>query len=328
MSSTNYPSATPQFQEPKRDNRGLIYGILIAALLGTWGYIIYDKSRTKEVIQQKDVQYAALDSSKTMVQKEYEDALLRLDGMTSSNSRLDSLVKSKDKDLEGLKSRIKTLVGKQNATAKDLNEARSLVKELNGKIDGYLAEIERLQGENQTLTQEKATLTTQKAELETNLSTTQTEKAAAEEKVNIGQTLHASTFKIQPINEKGSGKEKSTSSAKKADKFRISFDLDENMIAETGPKDLYVLVTDPAGNVISEEGLQSGTFTTRKDGEKKFTNKVSVDYEQGARKNVSFDLKQTEKYVPGNYKVEVYHNGFKIGESNIALKKGDRKSVV
>ncbi len=322
MSSTNYPSATPQFQEPKRDNRGLIYGILIAALLGTWGYIIYDKSRTKEVIQQKDVQYAALDSSKTLVQKEYEEALLRLDGMTSSNSRLDSLVKTKDKDLEGLKSRIKGLVGKQNATAKDLNEARSLVKELNGKIDGYLSEIERLQGENQTLTAEKATLTTQKAELETSLSTTQTEKAAAEEKVNIGQTLHASTFKISPINEKGNGKEKSTSSAKKADNLRISFDLDENMIAETGPKDLYVLVTDPAGNVISEEGLQSGTFTTRKDGEKKFTNKVSVDYEQGARKNVSFDLKQTEKYVPGNYKVEVYNNGFKIGESTITLKKG------
>ncbi|WP_336513851.1 hypothetical protein [Pollutibacter soli] len=322
MSSTNYPSASPQFQEPKKDNRGLIYGILIAALLGTWGYIIYDKSRTKEVIQQKDVQYAALDSSKTMVQKEYEDALLRLDAMTSSNSRLDSLVKTKDKDLDGLKSRIKGLVGKQNATAKDLAEARTLVKELNGKIDGYLQEIERLQGENQTLTAEKATLTTQKAELETNLATTQSEKAAAEEKVNIGQTLHASSFKIQPINEKGSGKEKSTTSAKKADKFRISFDLDENMITETGPKDLYVLVTDPAGNVISEEGLQSGTFTTRKDGEKKYTNKVSVDYEQGARKNVSFDLKQTEKYVPGNYKVEVYNNGFKIGESTITLKKG------
>lgn len=322
MSSTNYPSASPQFQEPKRDNRGLIYGILIAALLGTWGYIIYDKSRTKEVIQQKDVQYAALDSSKTMVQKEYEDALLRLDAMTSSNSRLDSLVKTRDKDLDNLKSRIKGLVGKQNATAKDLSEARNLVKELNGKIDGYLQEIERLQGENQTLTQEKATLTTQKAELETNLATTQTEKAAAEEKVNIGQTLHASSFKIQPINEKNNGKEKSTSSAKKADKFRISFDLDENMITETGPKDLYVLVTDPAGNVISEEGLQSGSFTTRKDGEKKYTNKVSVDYEQGARKNVSFDLKQTEKYVPGNYKVEVYNNGFKIGESTITLKKG------
>lgn len=322
MSSTNYPSATPPPQEPKKDNRGLIYGVLIAALLGTWGYIIFDKSRTKEVIQQKDVQYAALDSSKNMVAKEYEEALLRLDGMTSSNSRLDSLVKSKDKELDGLKGRIKTLVGKQNATAADLKEARTLISELNGKIDGYLIEIERLQAENQQLTVDKQNLTTQKAELETSLSTTTTEKKAAEEKVDIGSTLHASSFKIAAVNIKGSGKEKSTSTAKRADKFRISFDLDENMIAPSGSKDLYVVVTDPAGKVISEQGLNSGSFTTRKDGEKQFTNKVSVNYEQGVRKNVSFDLQQTDKYVPGNYKVEVYHNGFKIGENTVSLKKG------
>jgi myosin heavy subunit len=322
MSSTNFPSATPPAQEPKKDNRGLIYGVLIAALLGTWGYIIYDKSRTKEVIQQKDVQYAALDSSKNMVTKEYEDALLRLDAMTSSNTRLDSLVKSKDQELEGLKGRIKNLVNKQNATAADLKEARALISELNGKIDGYLVEIQRLQAENQQLTQDKQTLTTQKAELEQNLATTSTEKKAAEEKVDIGSTLHASNFKINAVNVKGGGKEKNTSTAKRADKFRISFDLDENLIAPSGKKDLYVVVTDPSGKVVSEQGLNSGSFTTRKDGEKQFTNKVSVDYEQGAKKSVSFDLQQTDKYVPGNYKVEVYHNGFKIGENTVALKKG------
>jgi hypothetical protein len=322
MSSTNFPSATPPAQEPKKDNRGLIYGVLIAALLGTWGYIIYDKSRTKEVIQQKDVQYAALDSSKNMVTKEYEDALLRLDAMTSSNTRLDSLVKSKDQELEGLKSRIKGLVNKQNATAADLKEARALITELNGKIDGYLVEIQRLQAENQQLTQDKQTLTTQKAELEQNLATTSTEKKAAEEKVDIGSTLHASNFKINAVNVKGGGKEKNTSTAKRADKFRISFDLDENLIAPSGKKDLYVVVTDPSGKVVSEQGLNSGSFTTRKDGEKQFTNKVAVDYEQGAKKSVSFDLQQTDKYVPGNYKVEVYHNGFKIGENTVVLKKG------
>jgi outer membrane usher protein FimD/PapC len=47
-----------------------------------------------------------------------------------------------------------------------------------------------------------------------------------------------------------------------------------------------------------------------------------VNYVQGEAKNVSFDLQQTDKYVPGNYKVEVYHNGFKIGENTVALKKG------
>jgi len=322
MSSTNYPSATPQNPTPRKDNRGLIYGVLIAALLGTWGYIIYDKSKTKEVIQQKDVQYTALDSSKNQIQKEYEDALLRLDAMTGTNAKLDSLVKTRDKELGDMKSRINTLVRKQNASAADLAEARELVKQLNGKIDDYVKEIERLTGENKQLTADKETLTTQKAELETTLTTTQTEKKAAEEKVDIGSTLHASSFKITAINEKSGGKEKTTTTAKKADKFRISFDLDENMIAPTGAKDLYILVTDPAGKVISEQGLNSGTFTTRKDGEKQFTNKVSVDYVQGERKTVSFDLKQTDKYQPGNYKVEVYHNGFKIGENTVALKKG------
>jgi hypothetical protein len=322
MSASNYPSASPQSPAPRKDNRGLIYGVLIAALLGTWGYIIYDKSKTKEVIQQKDVQYAALDSSKNMVQKEYDDALLRLDAMTSSNSRLDSLVKTKDKELAGIKNRIQTLVKKQNASAADLAEARKLIKELNGKVDGYLQEIERLTAENQQLTKDKETLTTQKTELETNLATTTAEKVAAEEKVDVGSTLHASNFKITAINEKSGGKEKSTSSAKKADKLRISFDLDENRITPTGPKDLYVLVTDPAGKIVSEAGLNSGNFTTRTDGEKAFTNKVSVDYEQGVRKAVSFDLKQTEKYTPGAYKVEVYQNGFKIGEGTVNMKKG------
>jgi hypothetical protein len=322
MSASNYPSASPQSPAPRKDNRGLIYGVLIAALLGTWGYIIYDKSKTKEVIQQKDVQYAALDSSKTMVQKEYDDALLRLDAMTSSNSRLDSLVKTKDKELNSIKSRINTLVKKQNASAADLAEARKLIKELNGKVDGYLQEIERLTAENQQLTKDKDTLTAQKAQLETTVTTVTAEKVAAEEKVDIGSTLHASNFKITAINEKSGGKEKTTSKAKKADKLRISFDLDENRITPTGPKDLYVLVTDPAGKIVSEAGLNSGNFTTRTDGEKAFTNKVSVDYEQGVHKAVSFDLKQTEKYVPGAYKVEVYQNGFKIGEGTVNMKKG------
>ncbi len=322
MSSTNYPSATPQSPAPKKDNRGLIYGILIVALLGTWGYIIYDKSKTKEVMQQKDVRYTMLDSSKNQVQKEYEDALLRLDAMMGANTKLDSLVKTRDKEVEQVKARIRTLVNKQNATAADLAEARSLINQLNSKIDGYVAEIERLQGENQTLTTERNALNTQKTELEQNLSNTQTAKKAAEEKVDVGSTLHASNFRIAAINEKSGGKEKATTTAKKADKFRISFDLDENLIAPSGQKDLYILVTDPAGKLVSEQGLNSGTFTTRKDGEKQFTNKVSVDYEQGARKNVSFDLKQTDKYQPGAYKVEVYHNGFKIGENTVQLKKG------
>lgn len=321
MSASNYPSASNQPPAPRKDNRGIIYGVLIAALLGTWGYIIYDKSKTKEVIQQKDVQYASLDSVRNQLLQDYQAAEIRLDKMTSENTRLDSLVKTRDKDVESMRSRIKSLISKQNASAADLAEARKLINQLNGKIEEYVKEIERLQGENQTLTAANQTLTTERDTLTSRLTVKETENKDLTSKVDVGSTLNAYNFQIAAINEKSGGKEVATTKAKRADKFRVSFDV-ENRLATTGTKDLYVIVFNPDGAVVTEQGLGSGTFTTREEGDKSFTNKVSVDYEQGKRKNVSFDLKQTDKYKPGTYKVEVFQNGFKIGEGSVSLKKG------
>ncbi|MBW7890573.1 MAG: hypothetical protein H3C48_06040 [Chitinophagaceae bacterium] len=321
MSTSNYPSASSQSQMPKKDNRGIIYGVLIAALLGTWGYIIYDKSKTKEVIQQKDVQYASLDSVRNQLLTDYQAAEIRLDKMTSENAKLDSLVKTRDKDVATMRNRIKTLISRQNASAADLAEARRLINQLNGRIEEYVQEIERLQGENRQLTADKEQLKQEKQELTQTLDTKVAENKDLSNKVDVGSTLNAANFQLAAINEKKSGKEKVTAKAKKADKLRVSFDV-ENRLSVSGTKDLYVIVIDPEGKVVKEEGLGSGTVNTREDGDKEFTNKVSIDYEQGKRKNVSFDLRQTDKYEPGTYKVEVYQNGFKIGEGTVTLKKG------
>ena len=132
--------------------------------------------------------------------------------------------------------------------------------------------------------------------------------------------MHASSFKISAINERNSGKESETSRAKRADKLRISFVLDENRIAVSGTKMLYIIAKDPAGKVIKETALDSGSFGTRKDGQLEFTNKLDVQYTQGEIKPISFDLKQTDKYEKGSYNIIVYQNGFKIGEGIALLK--------
>ena len=65
--------------------------------------------------------------------------------------------------------------------------------------------------------------------------------------------------------------------------------------------------------------MNSNTTTQ---GQKPFTNKIDVDYTQGQRKSVSFDWKQNSDFQRGDYKVEVYQNGFKIGEGKVSFKKG------
>src|SRR5207302_8032759 len=111
------------------------------------------------------------------------------------------------------------------------------------------------------------------------------------------------------INEKRNGKEKTTTTAKRVDKLVLTFDV-ENRVAKSGPADMYVVVTAPDGHVISDPSMNSGTFTTRTDGDKTFTSKSSLDYQQGTRKAVSIPIRQKD-FQTGDYKIEV-----------------DRKSVV
>jgi peptidoglycan hydrolase CwlO-like protein len=325
MSYSNYPSSTSAQPEGQpRDNRKLIYGILIAALVGTWGYIIYDKNKSGEKINQLTTQYTAADSSRSAVEAEYNDALSRMDSLTGSNTKLSGELAERKTEIESLKGQIKTELSKKNA---DLTKARSMINQLNGKITDLLAEVDQLKQQNQTLTvantdltTQRDTLTAQKGRVEQNLTETETEKAHVED---VGSTLHASNINIAAINLKGDGKEKVTTTAKRTDVLRISFDLDENRIAPSGDKELYVCVTGPDGHPITMPANCSVTFQTREEGEKLFTNKVNVQYEHGKRMPVSFDWKpETGKYQTGDYKIEIYQNGYKIGQGTKELKKG------
>jgi regulator of replication initiation timing len=112
------------------------------------------------------------------------------------------------------------------------------------RIDDMYAEMQKLKYENQKLATsnkrlkvEREQLATERSQLQENLATTETARKQVEE---VASTLHASNLNIIPIEIKGNGKEKETTTAKKVDLLRISFVLDENRVATSGNKELYV----------------------------------------------------------------------------------------
>ena len=326
MAFENFPSAEPTSHHTPPPNRSdwrsfLSIGLVIA-LLGTWGYIIWDKSKTKEAFQQKDIQYTAVITEKDTLQSLLDEATNRYDMLKTGNARKDSLIMQKDRDITEKRARIQSLLSNVNATKKDLAEAKSLIASLNNDIQGYQAQIESLKGQNLVLTKEKEAVTQEKLKVEKEFDSAKTVIKEREDIIDIGSTLHASNFNITGVNERKKGKEKETTTAKKVDKLRITFDLDENLIATSGVKDLYVAITAPDGSPVAVEALGSGKFTTREGEEKFFTHKVEISYTQGQKQTVSFDWKQNTNYATGDYKIEVYHNGFKIGEGVRTFKKG------
>jgi peptidoglycan hydrolase CwlO-like protein len=323
MSYTNTPSAeNPSTPQPPKDNRKIIYGVLIAALLATWGYVIYDKNKSAETITQLETGSAKVTTERDSIQTEFNKQEAKLDSLTGTNTKLQGDLAQRKADIDKLKEEIRHKLANKDTKISELN---SLVAQLKGQVSDLFGQIEQLKAQNQQLTNDNHTLTTQRDSISTakkvvedTLASTQSAKAHLED---VGSTLHASNINIEGIEVKSNGKEKETTKAKRADLFRISFTLDQNYVAQSGSKDLYVCVTAPDGKPVTMPGT-SGTFNSREEGAKTYTIIKNVNYEQGKPAPVSFDWKPDGgKYAVGDYKIQIYQNGYKIGEATKTLKK-------
>jgi len=322
MNTENFPLATPEVQPAQKKNyKNLFIGILAGGLVALGGYMVYDKNKASQIIKQDETKIEAITTEKSEVQKSFDASLARLDSMTGINGNLQSKVAEQNTEIAKAKSEIRSILNKKNATAAELKQAKELIAQLNGKITNLEADVARLTDENRSLNNDKVVLTADKEKLTKDLEATNVVKQDLEKKVDIASTLNASNIVITPINVKNGGKEKVSTTAKRVDKLVISFDVN-NRIAQPGKTDVYVLVIGPDGKPITAESAGSGTFTTREEGDKAFTTKVSVDVETAKKKTVDFSFVPGTSFQQGSYTIQIYQNGFLIGQGTQELKKG------
>jgi len=307
------PDDTQSSAALKKKNTIIV--LLSVALVFTWAYLLWDKSQSRDTIALQAVQIENLDADKAAIQKEFDMAIIRLDSVTNTNTTLTNQVAEQQRDIESQKTAIKKILSDRNATKASLDKARGMVSDLNGKIAALENQIAVLKQENLELTQANTALQGEKEGLEQDLSKSAAQNAELAKTVDIGSTFSASSIQISSIDVKPSGKEKLTANAKRVDKLLVRFDV-ENRIAPSGPADMYLIVTDPAGKVITEKGFM---LPTREDGDRSYTALIPVNYEKGTRQKVEFPVR-AEQYNIGTYRLEIYHNGFKIGERSCPLK--------
>ncbi|MBC7535773.1 MAG: hypothetical protein H7258_08780 [Ferruginibacter sp.] len=320
MSTSNTPLATIETQPKNKSYKNAIIGVLAVALVATGGFLAYDRSNKVSKIDQQQVQIAAVTTEKSNLQSSFDASLARLDSMGTVTNGLNSELTAKNAEITKAKDEIRTILNKKNATASELGRAKKMIASLNTKIATMEQEIAKLTEDNRILGEEKVVLTADKEKLTQDLTTTTGQKVELEKKVDVASTLNASNIVITPVNVKRNGREKVSSTAKRVDKMVVSFDV-ANRIIQPGSTDLYVLVIGPDGQAITT-GAATGSFTTREEGDKSYTAKVPVDLETAKTKNVAFSFVPGTTFTKGNYKIQIYQNGFLIGEGTRELKKG------
>jgi cell division protein FtsL len=319
MSTTDTSVTTTE--SPKSPNsKNLIIGILVAAVIILGGFLIYNQSKTGDTLKANQTEIAKVMTEKSDIQTSFDASLARLDSMKTVNAEMDSKLAASNDEIAKMKTEIRGILNKRNATAAELKRARTLIAKLNGKITDLESQVAMLTQENDSLKLNVATLTSDKETLTRNLDSTNVIKQKLEKKVDIASTLNASNITITPLKVKNNGKEKVKTVAKRVDKLVVSFDV-KNRIIESGMTDLYVVVIGPDGQPVTPD-VSGSTFTTREEGDKVFTAKLPVTLETAKAKNVQFAFAPAKHFQEGNYKIQIYQNGFLIGEKTRELKKG------
>jgi hypothetical protein len=320
MTNSNSPRSEVDNTPRKRDQRNLVIGLLAVGLVASLVYLGVTQSNSSQSIEQTHTQIAKLTDGKIQIQKSFDESLVRLDSITGISNDMRVKLKGQTTQIAQKKAEIRRILNNRNASAAELAKAKELVAQLNDRIGAMEQDIARLTTDNQTLTQNKVQLTQDNSTLTSDLQTTTAVKQDLEKKVDVASTLNASNIAIIPVDVKSNGKEKITNKAKHVSKLLISFDV-TNRIAQSGMTDVYVCITGPDGKNM-DVTAGPGTFTTREEGDKSFTAKVPVDFQMSQKKKVEFAFTPAGKFQQGSYTIQIYQNGFKIGEGTSELKKG------
>lgn len=302
-----------------RDTKSLLLGMLSLGLMATWIYHLYDKSkysRQRNEIYIQDstaVAQAIQDSLQKIYSGTIRDLDTRLDSSSSTAGRLQGQLENRLTEIRKLKAEIATILQRSNFSQQDLELARSKTRELQQLVA-------ELQNRNISIEEEKKQISAvldkvnlQVKDMEGTLQRMDQENKVLTEKVNLASAFVASDIKLSPVMVKND-REQETSQVKKTSKLVISFNV-QNNIADYESADIFIVITQPDGRILRNEDVWDATSITLRNGNRvNYTRRIRFEYSKGEVKPLLFSL-NADEYLKGTYTLQVYHNGYLIGQT-------------
>jgi predicted nucleic acid-binding Zn-ribbon protein len=131
------------------------------------------------------------------------------------------------------------------------------------------------------------------------------------DKVNVAAALRAEGVNVYAISTRGKESGAQNQKAKKLEKIRVIFHLQENPLATKEIKTVFLRIIEPTGVTLSDYSIGSGTFPF-KGKDLVYTAKQRIFYENN-HQSVEFIYSRPNSYREGRHEIELYAEGFLIG---------------
>ena len=295
-------------QTPESDLQKTLkgYRIIIIALVAVLGLLTFQHYRvTSDIKEQFRIERDTLNSQISGLITEIDSINVR---NTVVNNELREHIAAERNKADSLMARLKKERNmnreKLRQYEKELGTLRTIMKRYVGQIDSLNTLNKRLADENISIRQKVASETSR-----ANIAEERAQEMA--NKIKLGSIVKARGVTLGAYNTGGSN----VTRASRASKFRTDLTLTANELTIPGKRSVYVRIVGPDGMVLSGGADCLMEF----EGDViSYSAEREVDYD-----NKDLDVSiffNYDQIVSGLHKVEVYMDGYQIGEAELALR--------
>ncbi len=291
-------------ENEKKANGGLktvmIAMIAVAIVLAV--ALVYVLTSKNKLVGQLNDEKRDLTEQIQMLQSDYEGLSSDYD---SINAQLDSSREEIAQLVERVKKTEATNRAKIRQYQKELGTLRSIMK-------SYIVQIDSLNTLNHKLTAEAASARKEAAASKRRNAELSQQVEDLTGRVTAGAVLKARGVRLEAYN----SKDKLTDRSGKVERLLVTLSLLENELTPKGPVRVYVRVTDPEGNLLTDG---RGTIFTVGEETLQATASREVDY-QGAEVEMGIYVNNIPSFHKGVYTVQAYTNEGPVGSAELLLR--------
>jgi hypothetical protein len=295
---------------PAKNRSNTLLLVLVILLLISNVVLLILWSQKKDQATASANQVTAVTSEKDNVTKLLQDMLVQYDTLSTTNDQLRT-------SMDSLQQQVVSLMDKVKRGNYDLGKAKREAETLRKIMKGYVVTIDSLNQLNKALMAENVTTKQQLGEVTGQKQALESKSAEQQALIDKGSVLTATGMVANALFVRNSGKQVDTDRSSKAEMIKCCFNLGENRITSAGKKTLYMRIIGPDGSVLPAAEQANRFFFDGVEGE--YSAKRDVDY-QNAPVDVCVFWTATGKLTGGQYKVDVYESGMKVGSTTFNLK--------
>lgn len=296
------PASPDSFESRPSNGRStaiVILGIIAAVLAVILAWVIIGKNKLVSELQDEKTdlteQIVALQADYEGLSSDYESINLQLDSSREEVAQLVERIQKTDA----------TNRRKIRQYEKELGTLRSIMR-------NYIVQIDSLNTLNHKLTVDAANARKETANVRKQNEELQQTVSELSDKVETGAVIRGRNIHAEAYNRNG----KVVDVARSAERILTTLSLTENNLAPKGPVRVYVVITDPDGNVLKNNDSRICNYAG---GSLETSASREVDY-QGNELELSIFLNDIPQFTKGIYTVQVLTERASLGTVQFMLR--------